>query len=126
MGLIRCYPVLLTLRRESHLAVILRFPSHLLIAVNFEVVGDKELPSEPRYNCSVEVLADRWRYRFNLATRRFAVYGEVDGEGGAILADMFLESLLPLSVDLCRNDEWDLDLVGMSRIFRHELRRLMI
>ena len=61
-----------------------------------------------------------------MATRRFAVNGEVDGEGGAFLADMFMESLLPFSVDLCRNDERDLDLVGMSLILRHGLRRLMI
>ena len=51
--------VLLTLRRESHLAVILRLPSHLLIKADLEVVGDMEDPSEPWYNCSVEVLADR-------------------------------------------------------------------
>lgn len=96
------------------------------MTANLEVVGDKELPSEPRYNCSVEVLVDRWRYRFNLATRRFAVNGEVDGAGGALLVGMFLESLLALSIELCRNEEQDLDLVGMSGNFRHGLRRVMI
>ena len=61
-----------------------------------------------------------------MATRRFAVNGEADGEGGAFLADMILESLLPSSVDVCRNDERDVDLVGMSLILRHEVRRLTI
>lgn len=97
----------LTLRRESHLTVILRLPSHLLIKAD---LGETELASAPRCSCSVEVLADLRRYRFNFATRRFAVIWDGDGagEGDAFLlaaADILLVSLLPRSIDRCRRDE---------------------
>lgn len=51
-----------------------------------------------------------------MATRRFAVTREGDGEGDVFLlaaADMLLVSLLPRSIDRCRKDDCDLDLGGM-------------
>ena len=100
---------LLTLRRESHLFVILQLPSHLLITLDF---GETALASAGRVACSKEGLADLMRYMFSLATRRLAVTGEVDGrregEGEVRLlaaADMILVSLLPCSIDRCRRKE---------------------
>ena len=51
-----------------------------------------------------------------MATRRFAVAREGDGDGDAFLlaaADMLLVSLLPRSIDRCRKEDCDLDLGGM-------------
>ena len=79
--------------------------------------GQGPLALGRRCRCSLDILADLMRYRFSLATRRFAVF--VDGEGDVFLlaaADMVFVSLLPRSIDRCRNDEWVLDLVRMITI----------
>lgn len=42
--------------------------------------------------------------------------GDGDGDGDVFLlaaADMLLVSLLPRSIDRCRKEAWDLDLLGM-------------
>ena len=54
-----------------------------------------------------------------MATRRFAVPRDGEGEGDACLlaaTDMLLVSLLPRSIESWRNDERDLDLAGMIAI----------